>query len=319
VGEQYINLSADKDEGPYLADGGNLPVGQNKLPISTQVFLNSLNNVAMSIDPAELKGALKELSLAFSDRGPDLGTIADSVDTLVTAALQNLPQTQALIQSSTTVLQTQLAEGSAIQTFAKNINELSQTLSSSNGDVQSLLNSGPDGFAAVRTFVKNNQSGLGTLFANLTTTGQVIVAHLGGLQEVLTLLPIALVDGLASTSNNTLKFGFVSPNTGKTTVTDKSRIGPWCVAGYTPMSNRRNSADTGPRAADTSARCTDNTTLPRGATNTPDGDPVTTGGGGTPYPRAITDNVLRVGQVSQPNAAALGDNAWLTIFTSSMH
>jgi len=121
-----------------------------------------------------------------------------------------------------------------------------------------------------------------------------------------------------STSDTALKFGFVSPNYGKLLPPDqKARLGPWCAAGYNGI-YRRDSTKVDPKSANTAAVCTDNTTLARGAASTPGGDPVTKGGGGTPYPRAVTENVLRVGQTSQPNAAALGDKGWITIFTSSM-
>lgn len=316
VGEQYINLVAAKAEGPYLAAGGNLPMSQNKLPIATQVFLTNLDDLAKSINSDDLKSALHELSLAFNNRGPDLGSLADSISVLIKSALENLPQTVSLIQSSNTVLNTQIEEGSNLQSFASDLNALSATLKSSDGDINKLLTTGPGAFAAVQTFVKSNQDDMGVLFANLTTLGQVLTKNIAGVRSVLTLFPVAVADGLnALPGDGTLHFGFVSPDA-ETDADGNPAAPPLCTQGY-GGTQKRNSTQTGPAAPNTSAQCTGG--LVRGSANSPAGDTLSTAGGGTVYPRASTENVVRIGDVSNPTAPVLGDSDWITILTSSMH
>ncbi|SDJ43932.1 phospholipid/cholesterol/gamma-HCH transport system substrate-binding protein [Frankineae bacterium MT45] len=312
VGEQYINLVAQKDVGPYLEAGGNLPMSQNEIPIATQVFLTNLNNLAKSINTDALKKSLNELDLAFNNRGPDLAVLADSISTLISSALATLPQTISLIQNSDTVLKTQIAEGSAIGSWASDLNKLTATLKSSDGDIRTLLDNGPSAFAAVKTFVQSNQDDIGVLFANLTTLGQVVTRNIGGVQQVLSLFPVALADGLSALpGDGTLHFGFVAPGTVASTQP------PYCTAGY-GGTKKRTSLDTSPAAPNTGAQCTNGTSI-RGAANTPGGDTMSTAGGGTVYPRANTANVVRVGDVSNPSAQILGDSSWVTILSSSMH
>jgi phospholipid/cholesterol/gamma-HCH transport system substrate-binding protein len=57
----------------------------------------------------------------------------------------------------------------------------------------------------------------------------------------------------------------------------------------------------------------------RGAQNTPGGDPVSTAGGGTVYPRVTTDNTVAIGATSATSAALLGDKSWLTLLTNGLH
>lgn len=321
VGEQYVNLVASKDQGPYLSAGGNLPSSQNKLPIPTATFVTNLNNLAASINTTALHNALDELNKAFDDKGPDLGTLADSIISLIDTASQNLPQTLQLIQNSTTVLNTQINAGSDIATWAKSLDQLTATLKSSDGNIQSLLNNGPSAFSAVSTFVTNNQDSLGVVLANLTTLNQVVTARINGVQQVLSLLPIAISDGLTVIpGDGTLHLGYASTAANAYDANGNSiPILPLCTAGYGGTA-KRNSLNTASSAANTSAQCTDSSNDVRGAANTPGGDPVSTAGGGTVYPRATTNNVLRVGYTANPVAAsALGDKSWLTILTTGLN
>ncbi|SOD72378.1 phospholipid/cholesterol/gamma-HCH transport system substrate-binding protein [Jatrophihabitans sp. GAS493] len=312
VGEQYVNLVAAKDVGPYLQAGGNLPMSQNEIPIATQVFITNLDNLTKSVNPVDLKKSLHELDLAFNNKGPDLAVLADSITTLINRALIALPDTISLIQTSDTVLKTQVAEGSAIGSWASDLNKLTATLKSSDGDIRTLLDNGPSAFAAIKTFVQSNQDDIGVLFANLTTLGQVVTRNTGGVEQVLSLFPVAIADGLtALPGDGTLHFGFVPPGVRSSTQP------PFCTVGY-GGTKKRTSLDTSPAAPNTSAQCTDRSSV-RGAANTPGGDTMSTAGGGTVYPRANTANVVRVGDISNPSAQILGDSSWVTILSSSMH
>ena len=47
----------------------------------------------------------------------------------------------------------------------------------------------------MRSFIKNNRTDLGVVIANLATTGQLLVRHLDGLEEVLELYPALAAGG----------------------------------------------------------------------------------------------------------------------------
>ena len=99
-----------------------------------------------------------------------------------------------------------------------------------------------------------------------------------------------------------------------------------CTAGYGGTTVRKPN-DTAPAQVNTAAQCTlplGSTTDVRGAQHAPGGDPVTTGGGGTVYPRvpSSTSGVQSVQTVqlggSMGSSAVLGDNSWLPLLTGGL-
>lgn len=95
---------------------------------------------------------------------------------------------------------------------------------------------------------------------------------------------------------------------------------PSCRAGYEGTRIRKPS-ETEPSAINTGARCAmprGSVTSVRGAQNTPGGDPVTTGGGSTVYPRAMTrPATVQIGG-SMSAAGLLADNSWLPLLTGGL-
>ena len=132
----------------------------------------------------------------------------------------------------------------------------------------------------MRRFLAGNRSDLDLLLANLTSVNQILVSHLDGIRTILVIYPAAVAGGYTVTpGDGTAHFGLVL------NVDDP----PSCRAGYQGTRIRQPS-DTGPSTVNTSARCAmprGSTTSVRGAQNAPGGDPVTTGGGGTVFPRAV--------------------------------
>jgi phospholipid/cholesterol/gamma-HCH transport system substrate-binding protein len=311
VGEQYVNLVPKTDAGPFLEAGDALHMGAAQLPVPTQVLLTNLDLLARSVDTANLTTAIDELAKAFSGRGPDLQRLLDSSDELLTAAEQNLPQTIALINSSKTVLQTQLDEGPAIRSWADDLRLLTAQLKASDPDIRTLLDTGPDNLATIRRLVTDNQDDLGVTLANLASTGQLLVRHKGGIEEVLEIYPVVLAGGFSvAPGDGSAHFGLVL------NFNDPQP----CVQGYGGTPKRR-PGDDNPATTNTAARCTlprGNPSTVRGAQNVPGGDPVSTAGGGTVYPRASTHNTLTIGGSSSAGPAVLGDRSWLTLLTDGL-
>jgi phospholipid/cholesterol/gamma-HCH transport system substrate-binding protein len=312
VGEQYVNLVPKTDRSPYLKAGDELHMTAAQLPVPTQVLLTNLDLLARSVNTANLSTAVDELGKAFSGRGPDLQRLLDSGDQLLTAAEQNLPQTIALIDSSKTVLQTQLDEGPAISSWAHDLSLLTAQLKSSDTDIRALLDAGPADVSTIRQLVTDNQDDLGVVLSNLATTGQLLVSHRGGIEQILETYPLAVAGGYSvAPGDGTAHFGLVL------NLNDPQP----CVQGY-GSTVKRKPGQTAPAPTNTSARCTlprGNSSTVRGAQNTPGGDPLSTAGGATVYPRASTQNTVAIGGSSSASAALLGDKSWLTLLTDGLH
>ena len=310
VGEQYVNLEPTGADGPFLTDGAVLSK-PGQVPLATQVLLQNLDDLVSDIDSAKLNIMITELGKAFQGRGPDLQALLDSGDKLLARAHQALPETLRLIDNGQTTLKTQLDSGSAIKGWAHNLNLLSAQLKASDGDLKALLSNGPGELDTVRHFLASNRSDLDLLLANLTSVNQIMVSRLDGIRTILVVYPAAVAGGYTVTpGDGTAHFGVVF------NVDDP----PSCRAGYEGTKIRRPS-ETGPSTINTAARCAmprGSVTSVRGAQNTPGGDPVTTGGGSTVYPRALTrPTTVQLGG-SMAAAGLLADNSWLPLLTGGL-
>ena len=310
VGEQYVNLEPAGTDGPYLSDGAVLSK-PGQVPIATQVLLQNLDDLVSNIDSAKLNILITELGQAFGGRGPDLQSLLDSGDQLLARARQALPETLRLIDNGQTVLKTQLDSGSAIKGWAHNLNLLTAQLKSSDPDLRTLLDDGPGELDTVRQFLAGNRSDLDVLLANLTSVNQVLVSHLDGIRTILVIYPSAVAGGFTVTpGDGTAHFGVVF------NVDDP----PSCRAGYGGTTIRKPS-ETGPSTVNTGARCAmprGSVTSVRGAQNTPGGDPVTTGGGSTVFPRAAARPATVQLGGSMAGAGLLADNSWLPLLTGGL-
>lgn len=311
VGEQYVNLLPATDSGPYLTGGDALHMTARQLPVATQVLLTNLDLLVSSVKTEHLSTAIDELGKAFDDRGPDLQRLLDSGGELLTAAQQNLPETITLIDSSRTVLRTQLDEGPALQKWTRDLQLLTAQLKASDSDIRGLLDTAPDNLGTVRQLVAGNQDDLGVLLANLSSTGQLLVRRRADVESILEFYPIAVAGGFTVTpGDGTAHFGLV------TNFNDPQP----CIEGYGGTVKRK-PGETSPTTPNTSARCTlprGNPSTVRGAQNTPGGDPVSAAGGGTADGRSSSQDMVAVGGSSTASRTLLGDKSWLPLLTDGL-
>jgi phospholipid/cholesterol/gamma-HCH transport system substrate-binding protein len=303
VGEQYVDIRPRSNGGPYLRAGDAVP-GPNLVPISTQVLLTNLDRLVRSIDPAKLAVVINELGAAFGNRGPALQQLLDSGDQLLTAAEQALPETLQLIEDASTVLKTQLDEGSAIRSWAQSLRLLTAQLKSSDPDLRTLLNQGPSDLTQVLNLMRDNRSDLAILLANLATTGQVLTRNLDGLEEIFIQYPSVVAGGYTVAGSGTAHFGLVINFDNP----------PPCEKGY-EGTVKRGAGQTSPTAPNVYAACTEprgSKTEVRGAQNTPGGDPVYTGGAGI-----VPTDQSGMGDASA-QSRILADRGWIGLLLAPL-
>src|SRR6185437_12925928 len=114
------------NKGPYMRGGEVITMKRTSVPVATKELLTNLDATVNSVDIPALQTTIRELGLAFANRGQDLGSLLDSSNNLLVAAKQNLPSTLALIDTAGKVLDTQLAEQQPLQSFTHSLNLLSQ-------------------------------------------------------------------------------------------------------------------------------------------------------------------------------------------------
>lgn len=195
VGEQYVDLQPRTDEGPYLGDGDEIAQRDTATPIPTEKLLGDLATTTGSVDRKALATTVHELGRAFAGTGPDLQRIIDTGNSFLHEADRNFGVTTALIRDGNTVLRGQVASASAIRTFARDLRLFTGTLAGSDADLRTVIDSGSVTATQLRTFLEDNQVDLGDLIRNAVTTGEVVVDHLPGIEQILVIYPYVVESG----------------------------------------------------------------------------------------------------------------------------
>ena len=269
VGEQYVELQPQRDEGPFLHDGSVIEQKSTAIPISTDELLTHLSDTVESVDKVALKTTVDEFGAAFGGTGEDLQRIIDSGNSFIATANDNFDLTTALIKDSNTVLHGQIASDSSIRNFSSQLQAFSRVMAGADPDLRNLIDTGGVAATQLRTFLEENRVELGDLINNLVTTGEVFVKHLDGIKQVLVLYPYVVEGGFTVVSK--------SPDTGLydahfgMIITDN----PICHKGY-EGTDTRPPQDGSNRPMNVNARCEEPATKSnaRGAQNAPRRAPV---------------------------------------------
>jgi phospholipid/cholesterol/gamma-HCH transport system substrate-binding protein len=202
VGEQYVELQPQTDDRPYLADGASIPREHTQTPIQTRVLLTHLSDTVESVDKGALSTTVSELGKAFGGSGQDLQQIIDTGNAFIEDANANFDTTTALIRDGNVVLRGQAAKASAIRNFARDLSLFSGTLAGSDADLRKVIDRGSETANQLRTFIEDNRIDLGELINNVLTTGQVVVQHLHGVEQVLVIYPYMVEGGFTVVSKS---------------------------------------------------------------------------------------------------------------------
>ena len=264
VGEQYVELQPQSDGQPFFADGDEIPRDMTSIPIPTTKLLTDLVTTVDSVDKEDLRIVVNEAGAAFEGVGPDLGTIIETSSSFIQTANDNFDVTRALINTSDTVLTTQIDKRSAIRSFSNDLAAFSTTLANSDDDLRQVINNGSTSTKRLRVFLENNRDDLGQLINNLVTTGRVVVRNIDGLEQALVIYPYVVAGGFTvvapdpQTGNQDAHFGLVINETS-----------PVCERGYDE--NVRSPQQRADIPMDMNARCAEpaGQSNPRGSQNAP--------------------------------------------------
>ncbi|HEX6148844.1 MlaD family protein [Nocardioides sp.] len=314
VGEQYVELQPQTDEKPYLQDDSEIAVENTRTPIQTQTLLTNLSETVRSVDQDALRTTVEELGLAFAGTGEDLQRIIDTGNAFIEDANANFDVTTALIRDSNVVLRGQAAKASAIRSFAENLSLFSGTLAGSDQNLRRIIENGSATATDLRRFLEDNEVDLAELLNNLVTTGEVVVRHLDGIEQILVVYPYVVEGGFTVVSK--------SPGTGLydahfgMVLTENP---PVCRRGYEgtdrrPPQNGRN------RPMNMGARCAEPATQSnaRGAQNAPQHRPVASY---DPATGELTWGDRSAGRLANPGTLAprtFGEESWKWLFLQPM-
>lgn len=195
VGEQYVELQPASNSEPYLKEDSEIALDRTDTPISATKLLVDVDKTVRSVNRQSLRTVVSEMGKAFNGTGRPLSQIIDTSNSFIETANANFDITTALIEDSNVVLNTQLDSASAIRSFSRDLALLSDTLVRSDGDLRRVIDSGSATATQLRTFLEQNEVNLGQLINNLITTGEITLAHLDGIEQVLVLYPYVVEGG----------------------------------------------------------------------------------------------------------------------------
>ncbi|QZY29541.1 MCE family protein [Nocardioides coralli] len=264
VGEQYVELQPQSDGEPFLAEDSEIAVENTRTPIQVKTFLTNLSNTVESVDKKALRTTVTELGAAFGGTGEDLQRIIDTGNAFIEDANANFDVTTALIRDSNVVLKGQLAKASAIRNFAREMSRFTGTLAANDDDLRNVIDAGSTTANELRRFLEDNEVDLAELVNNLVTTGEVTVANLDGIEQVLAIYPYVVEGGFTVVSKSPdglydAHFGMIE--------TSEPHV---CTHGY-ESTDRRPPQDGSNRPMNMKARCAEPATKsnPRGAQHAP--------------------------------------------------
>jgi phospholipid/cholesterol/gamma-HCH transport system substrate-binding protein len=175
VGEQYVNLSPNVDNGPYLADGSVIPQSATSIPLAPQNLLQNVDSLAASVPIQSLRTTVNELDSAFNNTGPDLQRLLDELSSFTSAAQAQLPQTTQLLNTGQTVLDTQNLDASVLTSFSSSLQQLAAQLKTSDPQIRTLITNVPLAATQLTAFLNETGPALGSVLANLLTTANILV------------------------------------------------------------------------------------------------------------------------------------------------
>jgi phospholipid/cholesterol/gamma-HCH transport system substrate-binding protein len=231
VGEQYVDLRPASTGGPYLTSGSVIPMSRTSIPIPVEKLLLDTDQLARSIDTGNLRVVVDELGKAFNGTGDSLGRLIDSGKLLLSRAEQSLPRTQQLIVDGETVLNTQIAHRSDIQSWAANLKLVTDTLVQEDPDLRTLVVNAPDAGAAVQQLVQSAGPGLGSLVRNLDILNGVTIPRIPGIEQLLVTYPDVVSGGFSVVRNDN---GVMRAHFGLSLNQSQPRA---CTTGYLPTSS----------------------------------------------------------------------------------
>lgn len=265
VGEQYVELQPQSGGEPYLEDDTEIDEPNTRTPIPVAKLLEDISTTVADVDKEALQTVVTETGLAFDGTGESLAQIIDTSNSFIETAMDNFEVTESLIRDGNTVLRGQLDTASAIRNFSTNLAAFTTTLVDSDQDIRRVIDAGSPAANELRGFIEDNEAEIASLLNNLVTTGEIVVKHLDGIEQVLVLYPYVVEGGFSVVSKD--------PQSGKYNahfgmIETEHHI---CHRGYDGVADTRGPQNTGNRPMKTTVRCAEPPTQsnPRGAQNAP--------------------------------------------------
>lgn len=233
VGEQYLDFEPPDDEGPYADEGDTLEGSADSLPVDEGDLLVELDAFVGSVDERNLQVVVSELGTMFDDTGRPLQQLLDNGGRFVDEASAHTDETIDLLDNGLVVLDTQQDQSENIRSFSRDLRLLTSSLRVSDRDLRLVLQGTPGTARQIEALLRDLEPTLPVLLGNAVSVNQVMVAHLGGLEQLLVTFPRTIAGGFTGTTPD--GYGHVN--------LQYDNDVPPCTQGYKPPSEWRQGND----------------------------------------------------------------------------
>jgi len=233
VGEQYLDFQPEDEDGPYAKDGTVFHGDESSLPVDEADLLVDLNDFVGSVDKRSLQVVVEELGVLFGDTGRELQAMLDNGSAFIQEATAHSDETVALLRNGLTVLRTQQGQRENIRSFASDLATLTRALRGSDKDLRTVLTSTPGAARELQKLLEELEPTLPVLFSDLVAVDQVMLANLGGLEQLLVTYPALIAGGPTGSTRD---------GWGHVNIQFDNAVPP-CTEGYLPPSQWRSTQD----------------------------------------------------------------------------
>lgn len=237
IGEQFVALLPRDSTSVPLKNGDVIAAKDTSIPPSVDTLLDSTNRGLLAIPHDDLKTAIDESYTAVGGLGPELSRIVKGSTQIALDARANLNSLNSLIDSSASVLDTQIDTSDSVQAWASHVASIAGQLRDQDKAVAGVLDNGGPAADEARRLLERVQPTLPVLLANLSSVAKVALEYNPAIEQLLVLIPqgIANAQGTA-VANHNLK----SPYAGSFLSFNLNlNLPPPCTTGFLPAQQHR--------------------------------------------------------------------------------
>ena len=212
VGEQFVDILPASDGEPYLADGDEIPMEQNTIPVSTQELLTTLEAVLRGVPPDALEGAVDALGVGLTGHGPDIATIIESMAELAQLFAEKAPEVQGILQEGTKVGAAFVDSSDDFKSAIRDLVEVSEELSQDRDALKRLMENTNFTSEEVVGLLRDYKGNVDKFLPAFAELNALQAEHAGDLSQLFIWLPDGLGNITKAFESKTgmIRFGLVN-------------------------------------------------------------------------------------------------------------
>ncbi|KRF19032.1 hypothetical protein ASG90_03895 [Nocardioides sp. Soil797] len=209
IGEQYVDLRSDSEDGAKLEGGDTIKGTEQDLPPSIDDLLRTGYEFVDSVPKDALTTVIDETYDFSRGANRNLPRLLQTSEDFVESADRNFLVTKGLIENSSTVLATQEKSAGSLKAFSSNLQVISNGLKDADKPLRDLLANTPAAAREIDALFSEVGEPLGLLMNNLVSTAQIFGVNARGVEDGLIRMPEAFSIGYAVTKSAGMEMGLV--------------------------------------------------------------------------------------------------------------